>query len=99
MKTDDADGRFANRSFLIAPNGGIVARYDKIHMFDVDVSEVETYRKSKAFRPGREAVLAATPWGKLGMTVCYDVRFPHLHRALAEAGAKILTVPLQQLPR
>ncbi len=93
LKTGDADGRFANRSFLIAPDGGIVARYDKIHMFDVDVSETETYRESAAFRPGGAAVTAATPWGRVGLTVCYDIRFPHLHRALAKAGAGIITVP------
>jgi deaminated glutathione amidase len=93
VKTDDPDGRFANRSFLIDAGGGIVARYDKIHMFDVDVDAVETYRESAGFRPGAAAVVADTPWGGVGMTVCYDVRFPHLHRALAKAGARILTVP------
>ena len=93
LKTGDADGRFANRSFLIGPDGGIVARYDKIHMFDVDVSAEETYRESAGFRPGDRAVLAETPWGGLGMTVCYDLRFPHLHRRLARAGADILTIP------
>lgn len=93
VKTDDADGRLANRSFLIGPDGGIRARYDKIHMFDVDVSETETYRESAAYRPGERAVLASTPWGKVGMTICYDVRFPHLHRTLAQAGAKIITAP------
>jgi predicted amidohydrolase len=93
LRTDDPDGRFANRSFLIGPDGGIVARYDKIHMFDVDVSPEETYRESDGFRPGDRAVLADMPLGKLGMTICYDIRFPHLHRALAQAGATILTVP------
>jgi predicted amidohydrolase len=93
LKTRDPDGRFANRSFLIGPDGEIVARYDKIHMFDVDVSPEETYRESDGFRPGDRAVLADMPLGKLGMTVCYDVRFPHLHRALAQAGATVLTVP------
>lgn len=93
LKTGDGDGRFANRSFLIGPDGSIRARYDKIHMFDVDVSETETYRESAAFRPGEAAVTAETPWGRVGLTVCYDVRFPHLHRALAQAGARILTVP------
>jgi hypothetical protein len=93
LKTRDPDGRFANRSFLIGPDGGIVARYDKIHMFDVEVSEAETFRESAAFRPGDAAVLATTPWGGLGMTVCYDLRFPHLHRTLAQAGATMLTVP------
>ena len=93
LKTGDPDGRFANRSFLIGPDGGIVARYDKIHMFDVDVTEAETFRESAAFRPGDAAVVAGTPWGGLGMTVCYDLRFPHLHRALAQAGAALLAVP------
>ncbi|RYH10840.1 carbon-nitrogen hydrolase family protein [Tropicimonas sp. IMCC6043] len=93
LQTDDPDGRFANRSFLIDPSGGIVARYDKIHMFDVEVSETETYRESAGFRPGAEAVLAETPIGRIGMTVCYDIRFPQLYRRLAQAGAEILTIP------
>lgn len=91
--TQDADGRFANRSFLIAPTGDIAARYDKIHMFDVNVSETEVYRESAGYRPGTKAVLAETPFAKIGMTVCYDVRFPHLYRRLAQAGAQIITVP------
>ena len=91
--TDDADGRFANRSFLIAPDGRIAARYDKIHMFDVDISASESYRESAGYRPGDRAVLADTPMGRIGMTVCYDVRFPHLYRHLAQSGAHILTVP------
>ena len=93
LKTDDPDGRFANRSFLIAPDGSIAARYDKIHMFDVDVSPTETYRESQGFRPGDRAVLAPTPFATLGMTVCYDVRFAALYRQLAQAGAEVLTVP------
>ncbi|MBC7143691.1 MAG: carbon-nitrogen hydrolase family protein, partial [Rhodobacteraceae bacterium] len=93
LLTDDADGRFANRSFLIAPDGSIAARYDKIHMFDVNVSETEQYRESAGYRPGRKAVLAETPFARIGMSVCYDVRFPHLYRTLAKAGAEILTVP------
>ena len=94
LKTEDPhDTRFANRSFLIGPDGAIAARYDKIHMFDVDVSETETYRESEGFRPGKRAVLAQTPHAMLGMTVCYDIRFPHLYRALAQAGAQVLTVP------
>ena len=91
--THDADGRFANRSFLIAPSGDIAARYDKIHMFDVNVSETEVYRESAGYRPGTKAVLADAPFAKIGMTVCYDVRFPHLYRRLAQAGAQIITVP------
>jgi len=93
IKTHDADGRFANRSFLIAPDGGVKARYDKIHMFDVNVSETEQYRESAGYRPGTRAVLAETPFAKVGMAVCYDVRFPQLFRRLAQAGAQVLTVP------
>ncbi len=93
LKTDDPRGRFANRSFLIDDRGAIRARYDKIHMFDVEVSPEETYRESDGFRPGTRAVLAQTPWGRLGLTICYDIRFPHLYRLLAQAGADILTVP------
>lgn len=93
LLTSDADGRFANRSFLIDPRGQIAARYDKIHMFDVDVSATERYRESEGYRPGNQAVLAQTPLGVVGMTVCYDVRFAYLYRQLAQAGAQILTVP------
>jgi len=97
LKTGDADGRFANRSFLIAPDGGIAAWYDKIHMFDVVLSETETYRESDGFRPGDRAVVAdmgpMMGHARLGMTVCYDLRFAYLHRALAQAGAHILSVP------
>jgi predicted amidohydrolase len=85
--------RLANRSFLIDAQGGIVARYDKIHMFDIDLPGGESYRESNAYRPGDRSVVAETPWGRLGMTVCYDVRFPHLYRALARAGADFLAVP------
>ncbi|WP_121061142.1 carbon-nitrogen hydrolase family protein [Chachezhania antarctica] len=93
VKTDDADGRFANRSFLIGPGGDIVARYDKIHMFDVEVSPEETYRESAGYRPGDRAVVADTDFGRVGLSICYDIRFPRLYLALAEAGARILTVP------
>jgi predicted amidohydrolase len=93
LKTDDADGRFANRSFLIAPDGAIRARYDKIHMFDVTVSETESYRESAGYRPGKDAVIAETPFGSLGLTICYDVRFPRLYRELALAGAEVISVP------
>ena len=92
LKAGD-DDRFVNRSFLIDATGGIAARYDKIHMFDVEVGEGETYRESSAYRPGERAVTAATPWGTVGLTICYDMRFPALYRALAEAGAGVLTVP------
>jgi predicted amidohydrolase len=93
LKTNDAQGRFANRSFLIGPNGEIAASYDKIHMFDVQVSAEETYRESAGYRPGTESILAQTPLAAIGMTVCYDVRFPHLYRDLAQAGAEVLTIP------
>lgn len=93
LLTGDADGRFANRSFLIRPDATIAARYDKIHMFDVNVSETEVYRESAAFRPGSKAVVAQTPFAPIGMTVCYDVRFANLYRKLAQGGAQIITVP------
>lgn len=93
LRTEDPDGRFANRSFLIGPDGTIVATYDKIHMFDVTVSDTESYRESAGYRPGARATLAQTPWGPVGMTVCYDLRFAYLYRRLAKAGAQILTVP------
>ena len=93
LLTGDADGRFANRSFLIGADGEIVARYDKIHMFDVNVSETEVYRESAAYRPGARAVVADMPFARIGMAVCYDLRFPHLFRRLAQGGAQILTVP------
>ncbi len=83
----------ANRSFLFDPQGRIAARYDKIHMFDVDLANGETYRESATFRPGQRAVTADLPWGRVGLTVCYDLRFAYLYRALAQAGASFLTVP------
>jgi len=85
--------RAVNRSFLIDPKGDILARYDKIHMFDVDLAGGESYRESRNYRPGELAVLADLPWGRLGLTVCYDLRFPALYRALAEAGATVLAIP------
>lgn len=93
LKTHDADGRFANRSFMIGPDGRVAARYDKIHMFDVQVTPEETYRESDGYRPGARATVVDTDFGKVGMSVCYDIRFPHLYQALARAGARILTVP------
>ena len=93
LLTQDADGRFANRSFLVDPQGEIAARYDKIHMFDVNVSDTEVYRESEGYRPGSAAVVAMTPFARIGMTVCYDVRFPALYRRLAQAGAQVITVP------
>ena len=91
--TLESDERFANRSFLIGPDGGVIARYDKIHMFDVEVGDGQSYRESRAYRPGEAAMLATAPFGKVGMTICYDLRFPHLYRRLAQAGAEILTIP------
>jgi predicted amidohydrolase len=85
--------RAVNRGFLIDPKGEIAARYDKIHMFDVDLAGGESYRESRNYRPGEVAVTTDLPWGRLGLSVCYDLRFPALYRALAEAGATILTVP------
>jgi predicted amidohydrolase len=83
----------ANRSFLIDPKGAVRARYDKIHMFDVDLGKGEVYRESKSYAAGTKAVTARLPWGRLGMTVCYDLRFPQLYRALAQEGADFLSVP------
>jgi deaminated glutathione amidase len=83
----------ANRSFLIDRRGDVVARYDKIHMFDVDLANGESYRESRSYRPGDLAVVADLPWGRLGVTVCYDLRFPALYRALAEAGASFFSIP------
>jgi deaminated glutathione amidase len=83
----------ANRAFLIDRRGDVVARYDKIHMFDVDLANGESYRESRSYRPGDLAVVADLPWGRLGVTVCYDLRFPALYRALAEAGASFFSIP------
>ena len=88
-----SDGRFLNRSFMIAPDGKIVASYDKIHMFDVQVSPEETYFESSGYAPGSNAVIVDMGDAKVGMTICYDLRFPQLHRALAKNGADILVVP------
>jgi deaminated glutathione amidase len=85
--------RAVNRGFLIDPQGDIAARYDKIHMFDVDLPNGETYRESRSYTPGEYAVTANLPWGQLGLTICYDLRFPALYRALAEAGCVFLAIP------
>jgi predicted amidohydrolase len=87
------DDRMASRSLLIAPDGTVNAQYDKIHMFDADPGDAKPYRESETYHPGSEAVLATLPWLKMGMTVCYDVRFPGLYRQLAQAGAGMLAVP------
>lgn len=88
-----AGDRLANRSVLFDDRGETVAEYDKIHMFDADPARGESYRESASYRPGEAAVLAPTPWGALGMTICYDLRFPALYRALAQAGTVMLAVP------
>ncbi len=85
--------KIANRSYLIAPDGEIAARYDKLHLFDVDLAGGESYRESRNYRPGAKAVLAELPWGRLGLSICYDLRFPQLYRALASAGASFIAVP------
>lgn len=90
---DPADGRFRNRGHLITPDGAIIARYDKIHLFDVDLPGEPPRRESDRYAPGTRAELAATPWGPVGMSICYDLRFPHLYRDYARAGATILFVP------
>ena len=88
-----SDTKLANRAFLISPAGEVVARYDKIHMFDVDLPNGEVYRESTNYEPGTQAVVADLPWGKLGFSICYDLRFPYLYRALAHAGASFIAVP------
>jgi deaminated glutathione amidase len=87
------NGKIANRSLLFTPGGEVEARFDKIHMFDVELPGGESYRESKNYQAGDSAVLADLPWGTLGLTVCYDLRFPHLYRALAQAGADFLAIP------
>ena len=89
----EGDDRAANRSILIDDTGAVVSTYDKLHVYDVDLPTGERWRESASIRPGDAAVVADTPWGRLGLTICYDVRFPHLHRALARAGASMIAVP------
>ena len=93
MAVKVGERRLANRSYLIAPDGEISARYDKIHMFDVDLGNGEVYSESVNYQAGSSAIVADLPWGKLGLTICYDLRFPALHRALAKAGATFLAGP------
>ena len=88
-----ADDRCANRSFFLGPDGEVRARYDKIHMFDVEVGDGQTYRESATFAPGDRLVVADLPWGRIGLSVCYDLRFPTLYRRLAQAGASLILVP------
>jgi predicted amidohydrolase len=92
-QSDSAEGRLANRSFLIAPDGRIAARYDKMHLFDVDLPNGDRYRESASFRAGDQVQLADLAWGRLGLTICYDLRFPQLHNALALAGADVIAQP------
>ena len=89
----ETSGGVRNRSFLLNDKGEVAARYDKVHLFDVDLKDGERYRESDSFSAGGAAVTAATPWGTLGLSVCYDLRFPHLYRALAKSGADFLTIP------
>jgi|TARA_R110002124_G_scaffold91214_2_gene232325 deaminated glutathione amidase len=89
----EGDARAANRALLVDDQGRIVTTYDKLHVFDVDLPDGETWRESSTVRPGDTAVVAQTPWGGLGLTICYDIRFPHLYRALARAGAAMIAVP------
>ena len=93
LKDERADGRWANRSFMIDAAGEIRARYDKIHLFDVDLATGESWRESSVYGPGERAVVVDTPWARMGMTVCYDMRFPDLYRALTDAGASVLLMP------
>ncbi len=86
-------GKLRNRAVMMDPSGTVVAQYDKVHMFDVDLADGESYRESQVFESGDQAVLAPTPWGLVGLTVCYDLRFAYLYRSLAQAGARYLTVP------
>jgi len=86
-------GKVANRTYVLAPDGSVAARYDKIHMFDVDLGNGERYAESATFAAGNEAVTVDLPWGPLGLSICYDLRFPHLYRRLGQAGADFLTVP------
>lgn len=93
LKDERADGRWCNRSFVIDGSGAIRARYDKIHLFDVDLATGESWRESSVYGPGGRVVAVDTPWARLGLSICYDVRFPDLYRALSNAGATILLVP------
>lgn len=93
LRSEAGDGRFANRSFLIGPDGAILARYDKIHMFDVELGNGERYREFAAYKPGVSAALAEAEGLRIGLSICYDLRFPYLYRDLAQAGATVLTVP------
>lgn len=93
MPVRRSDGKLANRSFLYGPDGAVAARYDKIHMFDVSLADGESWRESRIYEPGREAVVVETPLATFGLSICYDLRFPALYRALARSGAEVFCVP------
>ena len=93
IAVDGPGGRLINRGYVVDDGGDVRARYDKIFLFDVDLSPTQQYRESAVVAPGEHAVVVDTPWGRLGMTICYDLRFPQLYRTLAQAGAEILAVP------
>ena len=93
MAINRGGGKLANRSFLFGPDGAIAARYDKIHMFDVSLENGESWRESRVYQPGGQAVVVETPLARFGLSICYDVRFPHLYRAMARAGAEVFCVP------
>jgi len=93
LKGEDGSGRLVNRGFVIDDTGAIRARYDKIHLFDVDLPTGESWRESSAYAPGAKAVAVDTPWGRLGLSICYDLRFPDLYRALSNAGTEMLAIP------
>jgi predicted amidohydrolase len=93
LRPEGGDGRFVNRAFVIDANGEIRARYDKIHLFDIDLPSGESWRESAAYAPGATPIAVDTPWGRLGLSICYDLRFPDLYRALSNAGADILATP------
>ena len=88
-----SDGKIANRSYLVGPDGGITATYDKIHMFDVTLGDGQCYQESETYEPGTDAVIADIPWGRVGLTICYDLRFAYLYRTLSQNGADFLTIP------
>jgi predicted amidohydrolase len=93
LRDERSDGRWVNRSFMIDGSGEIRARYDKLHLFDVDLPTGESWRESAVYGPGEAVVAVDTPWGRIGLTICYDLRFPDLYRALSDAGCGILLVP------
>jgi predicted amidohydrolase len=93
LRGDAPDGRYANRAFVIDDKGAIRARYDKIHLFDIDLPDGQSIRESAAYAPGGQAVAVDTPWGRLGLAICYDLRFPDLFRSLSDAGATMFSIP------